>query len=567
MQLKTLGRTLLCLGSFWLGERKVVAWSWLALIVVMLVVINVLNIGISYAERSVMTSLQEKEVAAFWLSILMYAGIFIAATPIIGNFGWVKNKMHRTWRDYLTRSLLAKYFDNDRFLDINTDSRVTNPEQRLQQDADKVLDKLMTFVLCIVDSGMSLISFSVILWLISPQLLIFAVVYAAVGTFIMVKWGMRLIGLHFHQETLEADLRREILIARENAVPIASYRGAARELQKVYERLRLTLANCNSLISWNRNLTLFKVGYDYLILVVPLAMTAPLFFSGDLDMGGVTQAGAAFGRVLGALSIIVHQFMLIAELSAGSQRLVSFEDVLNEHHADRGDNGIRTEIGEGLTAENLSVKTPDGKATIISNISFSLNPGQMLLLRGPSGIGKSTVLKALAGLRKTGSGRVTRPDPEEVMYLPQSPYMPEGTLREQLLYPYRVPAPSDEELIELLKKLDLECVVQREGGLDAVQDWYEAMSGGQHQRIAIARVLITNPKLIILDEATSGLDDENEELVYEIIRATGITTVSVAHRRGVVKHHDSVLVMRKDGTSKVVDARTYKPSTSRTRKK
>ena len=558
MHLRTLGRTLHCLGSFWLGERKVVAWSWLALIVAFLVAINILNIYISFAERAVLTSLEQKEQSEFWHNVLIYASIFMIGTPIVGNFGWAKNKMHRTWRDYLTRSLLQKYFDNDRFLDINSDSRVTNPEQRLQQDADKVLDKLMTFVLCIVDSGMSLISFSVILWLISPKLLIFAVAYAAVGTFIMVMWGKRIIGMHFHQETLEADLRREILIAKENAVPIASYRGARRELEKVHQRLFSTLDNCNKLISWNRNLTLFKVGYDYLILVVPLAMVAPLYFSGALDMGGVGQAGASFGRVLGALSIIVHQFMLIAELSAGSQRLVSFEDVLNEHHANTGDKGIKSEIGQGITAENLCVKTPDGKITIFSNVNFSMAPGQMLLLYGPSGIGKSTVLKALAGLRKTGSGRVLRPDPEEVMYLPQSPYMPEGTLREQLLYPYRVQPPSDEELIALLKKLDLECLVNREGGLDAVQDWDDAMSGGQHQRIAIARLLITKPKLAILDEATAGLDDENEEHVYKLIKASGITTVSVAHRHGVVKHHNAVLVMRKDGSSEVVKAALFK---------
>ncbi len=557
MHLDTLGRTLRTLGSFWLGERKVVAWSWLALIFVYLVVINVLNVRLSYAERAVLSSLQEKEQAEFWTNVFLWALTFILCTPIVGTFGWIKGKMHMQWRDYLTRSLLTKYFDNDRFLDINNDPRVTNPEQRIQHDADKVCDKLMTFTLAIVDSAMSLFAFAAILWLLSPTLLVTAVAYAAVGTVIMLKFGIRLIGLHFHQETLEADLRRELVCVKENATAIASYRGANRELERVSKTLRRTLANWNTLLSWNRNLTLFKVGYDYLILLVPLIITAPLFFTGELDMGGIVQAGAAFGRVLGALSIIVHHFMLFSELSAGAQRLVSFDDVLNEHHNGLGESGIKTELAEGVTAENLSIQTPDGTATIISNVNFQLEKGERILIVGPSGVGKSTILKAVAGQRKRGSGRIARPAADDVMFLPQTPYMPPGTLREQLLYPGRQKAPCDRELLQLLKVLGLEDLAKRDGGFDAEQDWDEGMSGGQHQRIAIARMLIAKPKLAILDEATSGLDDENEERVYDLIRASGITAVSVAHRQAVVKHHDSVLAISKDGSSTVMSAAEY----------
>ncbi len=204
MHLDTLGRTLRVLGSFWLGERKVVAWTWLALIFAMLVVINVLNVQLSYAERAVMSSLQEKEQAQFWTNVFFWALTFMMCTPIVGTFGWIKSKMHLNWRDYLTRSLLTKYFDNDHFLDINNDPRATNPEQRIQQDADKVCDKLMTFTLAVVDSAMSLVAFAAILWFLSPTLLVTAIAYAAVGTVIMLKFGIRLIGLHFHQETLES---------------------------------------------------------------------------------------------------------------------------------------------------------------------------------------------------------------------------------------------------------------------------------------------------------------------------------------------------------------------------
>jgi putative ATP-binding cassette transporter len=557
MHWNTTGRTLKVLGSFWLGERKKVAWSWIALIVAMLIVINVLNICISYTERSVLSSLEHKEQSAFWTNVFIYASIFIVGTPIVGTFGWIKNKMHMQWRDYLSQSLLKKLYNQDRFQAIVNDPRVTNPEQRIQQDADKVLDKLMTFVLALVDSGLALISFSAILWSLSPLLLLVAVVYSGIGTFAMLRFGRRMIGLHFEQETREADLRRELVRATENSTAIASYRGAHRELERARERLRLTLANWNSVISWNRNLTLFKVGYDYFILVVPLLITAPLYFAGEMDWGAMGQAASSFGRVLGALSVIVHTYMLFAELNAGAQRLVSFDDVLNEYEAGYGESGIETVVSEGASVSDLAVNTPDGKTTIIKGVNFAVKPGQSMLIVGPSGIGKSTVLKALAGLRKGGSGQVARPDTDAVMYLPQKPYMTPGTLRDQLLYPGRGEAPSDEELLALLNALGLDDLAKREGGLDAEQDWDEGTSGGQQQRIAIARMLIAKPKLAILDEATSGLDAGNERRAYQLIRNSGITTVSVAHREGVVEFSDFVLVIHKDGSSAIVDAANF----------
>jgi len=557
MHWNTTGRTLKVLGSFWLGERKLVAWSWLALIVTMLVVINVLNICISFGERSVLNSLEHKQQGDFWFYIFVYAGIFIIGTPIVGTFGWIKNKMHLQWRDYLSQSLLNKLYDSDRFQAIVSDPRVTNPEQRIQQDADKVLDKLMTFVLALVDSGLALISFAAILWLLSPVLLLTAVAYSAVGTFIMLKFGRRMIGLQIEQESREAYFRRELVRATDNATAIASYRGARRELERAREHLRLTLANWNCVISWTRNLTLFKVGYDYFILVVPMLITAPMYFAGEMDWGMMGQAASSFGRVLGSLSVIVHTYMLFAELNAGAHRLVSFDDVLNEYQSGYGESGIETVVSEGVSVSNLAVNTPDGKTTIIKNVNFSVKPGDRMLIVGPSGIGKSTVLKAVAGMRKGGSGVVARPDADDVMYLPQKPYMFPGTLREQFLYPGRSQPPSDKELLGLMNALGLDELINREGGLDAEQDWNEGMSGGQQQRVAIARLLINKPKLSILDEATSGLDAENERRAYALIRDSGITTVSVAHREGVVEFNDFVLVIHKDGSSEVVDAKGF----------
>lgn len=545
---KTIKRTFGLVKLFWLGDRKWVAWGWLSLVLAMLVGINILNVQISYAERTVLTSLQEKHQLEFWHSIIKYASIFAIGTPLIGLFGWVKGKLHMAWRDWLTRHLMAKYYDNDHFHSINGDPRVDNPDQRLQQDVTLVCDKVMTISLALIDSAMAFSAFITILWLISPTLVFVAVGYAAFGTFIMMYFGKRLIGLNFQQERLEADFRRHLMYTREHATSIASYRGAEREHKSVSERFRQVLSNWNGVLSWQRNLTLFRVGYDYAIIVVPMVLTAPLFFAGTVDVGAVFQAGTSFGRVLGALSVFVGQFMLIAELAASVQRLGSFNEILDQRHdaecSDEADCDIERGLTDnGLVVSNVSVLTPDRKRRLMSGLSFAINAGDRLIITGPSGVGKSSLLKAIAGLWNAGAGRIDAPSKEDVLFLPQKPYMPLGTLRDQLTYPGRGETPTDDELIERLRMVNLSDFVER-FGLDEVYPWSDTISLGEQQRIAFLRMLNARPQLAILDEATSSLDSQNESRLYDLVTASGITVVSVAHRAELLKHHNRVLEIK-----------------------
>lgn len=548
-------RTLGLVKLFWLGDRKWVAWGWLSLVLAMLVGINILNVQISYAERAVLTSLQAKEQAEFWHNIIKYALIFVVGTPLVGLFGWVKGKLHMAWRDWLTRHLLAKYYDDDHFHCINSDPRVDNPDQRIQQDVGLVCDKVMTISLALIDSALAFVAFITILWLISPTLVAVAVGYAAFGTFVMLRFGRRLIGLHFEQEKLEADFRRNLMYNRENATSIASYRGTARELKGVSERFRQALSNWNGVLSWQRNLTLFRVGYDYLIILVPMALTAPLFFSGATDIGAVFQAGTSFGRVLGALSVFIAQFQLMAELAASVQRLSSFNEILDrQKNSDcdeqNGNCRIARGVSTGVVVENLTVLTPDRKRKLMSGLNFRMEAGDRMIITGPSGVGKSSLLRAIAGLWTEGSGRVSRPAPEDVLFLPQKPYMPLGSLRDQLTYPGRGAAEeslSDEVLAEQLRAVGLEHFIER-FGFEEVHPFAETISLGEQQRIAFIRMVNARPKLAILDEATSSLDATNESRLYDMVTASGISVVSVAHRAELVRHHNLVLELKADGS-------------------
>lgn len=547
---------------FWVEDKKWTAWGWLLTLLTMLVAINILNVGISFAEREVVTTLQQKQAAEFWLAVVRYAFIMVViGMPLVSMFGWVKGKLVLSWRDWLTRRMLTKYFGENHFHRINLEADVDHPDQRIQQDITSFCDKLMTIAIAFIDSSLAFVSFITILWLISWKLVVVAVVYSTVGTLLMVFFGKRLIGLHADQERVEADFRRSLIYAQENATSIASYRGTKRELTGVVGKLKSVVGNWTHVLSWQRNLTMFKTSYDYLILVVPMAMAAPLFFSGAIDAGTVAQAGTSFGRVLGALSVIIGLFQLIAEFSANVTRLASFAEALDRQDKPLESTTAKPVIATGNSASGLviagmTLMTPGYDRTLVRDLTLSLAPGQRLLICGPSGVGKSSVLKALAGLWVSGVGRIERPALGETIFLPQKPYMPIGSLRDQLTYPGTT-NPSDEELLALLDAVNLPELAAQVGGLDTVRPWQEQLSAGEQQRVALARLLLASPKVAILDEATSALDEANEQRLYERITASGISYISVAHRPSLIKHHDLVLELGVGGTWKLLPASEY----------
>ncbi len=291
-------------------------------------------------------------------------------------------------------------------------------------------------------------------------------------------------------------------------------------------------------------------------IVLPTAILAPKVLSGELEIGSAVQATGAFSAVLGAVSLVVEHFEGLSRFSAGIARLSSFSDVLDRPRDTEAEESIVAVRDSRLAIERMTLKTPNHERILIRDLTVAVDPGKSLLIAGESGSGKSSLLRAIAGLWHSGSGRIFRPD--EMLFVPQQPYMILGTLRSQLLYPDADRQIPDDALLLMLHKVNLPDLAERSGGLDAETDWEKVLSVGEQQRLAIARVLVTKPRYAMLDEATSALDAANEEHLYSLLAKTETTLVSVGHRASILKYHAQVIELRGEGDWRLHPAEGYR---------
>jgi putative ATP-binding cassette transporter len=284
-------------------------------------------------------------------------------------------------------------------------------------------------------------------------------------------------------------------------------------------------------------------------IILPSAIIAGRVISGELEVGRAIQAAGAFAAILSALTVIVDNFDSFSKFAAGIDRLQGFARFLagREGGPPTAGDSIAFVQDSRLAIENLTLDTPNRARTLIKDLSLTINPGEGLMIVGASGCGKSSLLRAIAGLWRAGSGRIIRPDSGEMLFLPQRPYMLLGSLRSQLLYPLGDRDKADEELLRSLESVNLPDLAAQSGGLDAELDWAKVLSVGEQQRVAFARVLLSAPRYAILDEATSALDIANEDSLYRQLAASNTTLLSVGHRPSLVKYHAQVLELTGNG--------------------
>ncbi|MDD2501555.1 MAG: ABC transporter ATP-binding protein/permease [Geobacter sp.] len=549
---------------YWFSEEKWKARGILAVLLILLSGFSSINILFSYLNRDLMTALQEKNLSAFYHCLLLFAGGFLVATPVTALFNFVQQKTAINWRLWLTTNFLGKYFQNRAYYHISNDPTIDNPDQRIADDINSLTHNNLAILLIVFNSLVQFFAFAGILWSISIKLVLILLLYAVFGTVGSVLLGKRLLDLNFQQTRRNADFRYGLMHVRDNAESIAFYRGEARENSQVLDRLLAAIKNNLILVSWERNLSFFTTGYNYIPLILPLVVLAPQYFAGQISMGVLMQATGAFGSVLGALAVIVTNFSTLSSIAAGAVRLETFAARLDQPMGAQqtvASTTIQSQEDARLALNKVSLLTPDHLHTLLKSATAEVPPGSGMLIAGPSGVGKSSLLRAVAGLWNAGDGQIIRPPLQEMFFLPQRPYMILGSLREQLLYPNLERDTSDDELRTILDKVNLPNLANRFGGFDAVMGWGMLLSLGEQQRLAFARLLLSKPRYAVLDEATSALDVHNEALLYGYLKQSGTTFVSVGHRPSLVSYHDQVLELTGNGGWHLLAAAEYQAFT------
>jgi putative ATP-binding cassette transporter len=536
-------------------------WGLLSILLLFSIMVSGLNVIISFTIRFIETALVDKDESTFWLFLWVYGGVFVVGTAIVVIYNYCQQLLGVYWREWLTQNLLQRYLKNRAYYQINAQKQIDNPDQRLAEDIRSFTSTSLTLLLSILDSVITLVSFVGVLWAISSSLSLVLVGYALFGTIVTVLLGRRLIGLNYNQLQREADFRYGLVHLRDNAESIAFYGGESQELTSVGQRFARAISNYHVLIGWQRNLNFFTTGHSYFVRILPYVVVAPLYLAGKTDFGAISQATIAFFQIFGALSIIIGQFELLTAFAAGINRIAVFDETLTDFDLGTTSESETTTIGatidSRLALEDVTLLTPDHQQTLVEDLSLTVEPHQSLAIVGESGVGKSSLLRAIAGLWNQGSGNIVRPSSNSMLFLPQKPYMILGTLRQQLLYPHTDSHIPDAQLEEALRQVNLADLTAKVGGLDVELSWSDVLSLGEQQRLAFARLLLTKPSYAILDEATSALDVQNEKRLYQMLQQSDTTIVSVGHRPSLLQYHQKVLQLRGRSQWQILSVEDY----------
>ncbi|MBQ7197981.1 MAG: ABC transporter ATP-binding protein/permease [Selenomonadaceae bacterium] len=464
---------------------------------------------------------------------------------------YLRQLLEIRWRTWMTNNYLDSWMKNQTYyrLQDSTD----NPDQRISEDIGQFVSLTLQLIVGFLRQSVTLVAFSFVLWNLSGAITFelagneiviygymfwFTIVYSSVGTWLVHLVGRKLIGLQFNQQRYEADFRFAMMRVRENAESIAFYRGEKSELENFSWKFSDVIKNFRKLMTKTKHLNFYINGYAQLAVIVPIILAAPKYFTREMQLGGLMQTVSAFGRVQDALSFFIDAYATIANLAAVIHRLAGFTEHVQE--VQKVESQIEKSTAANLKISDLNISLPTGRE-LLNKLSLSLENSKSLLVTGASGCGKSTLLRTLAGIWAYASGKISLPQNSRVMFLPQKPYLPLGSLRRALIYPAaEKDSPADEKLIETLKLVDLPNLTDK---LDVVDDWSRILSGGEQQRLAFARVLLTAPEYIFLDEATSALDEPRELEMYELLKKVlpNSTIVSVGHRSTLFNVHDTEL--------------------------
>lgn len=548
---------------YWRSEERVSAWILLASVVALTLAMVYMSVQFNEWYNVFYNALQEKNQEVFWKQILKFcilAAIYIAMAVYVF---YLNQMLQIRWRRWMTDRYLKEWLADRAYYRMQLEGNpADNPDQRIAEDLKLFVDTTLDLSLGLLHSVVTLVSFTAILWTLSgplaftlgghdiviPGYMVWAaVLYAIVGTWVTHKIGKPLIRLNFEQQRYEADFRFGLIRFRENGESVALYNGESDELKGFRARFANVVENWWRIMNRQKILISFTVGYNQIANIFPFVVAAPRFFSGAIQLGGLMQISNSFDKVQGALSWFIGAYTTFAAWKATCDRLIGFRETIDRAHQQALENtGFQVERGgpAELAVEGVALALPDGRP-LVAPSSFTVKSGESVLIRGSSGSGKSTLFRAVAGIWPYVKGKVRLPDARDVLFLPQRPYLPIGSIRDIVAYPSQEKF-TDEQIRKVLSDVGLPALA---GRLDEQQPWALQLSPGEQQRIAFARALLQQPGWVFLDEATSSLDEEAETALYGLLRERlpRSTVVSIGHRPTLAAFHDRKLELKDNG--------------------
>lgn len=549
--------------SYWQSEEKKKAFWLLTCIIALTFGVVFMLVQLNTWNNSFYSALQNYDAEKISSELIHFSWLAAIYIILAVYSYYLQQTLILHWRRWLTTRFIDIWLQNKTYYNLQMFGKDTdNPDQRISEDVRQFVEMTLGFAIGILKSLCTFISFVFILyqlsgplsfsfmgktWTIHGYMLWASLLYSILGTYITHVVGRKLVKLNFIQQRYEADFRFSMIRLRESAESVAFYRGEAQEGRVFKNRFKLLLDNFWQLVNKQKQLVFLNSGYSQIAIIFPFVVAMNRYLAKEVSLGGLMQVASAFGRVQDSLSYFVDMYSSIAQWQAVVMRLTYFGRHMHEVSQQAEQFHVeRFATSEAVSVEQMQVNLPDD-TVLLQDINFNLQPGRNVLIKGVSGSGKSTLLRALAGIWPFVTGKINLPKTEELMFIPQKPYIPLGSLREALLYPGRKPL-SDEELLYLL---DLCQIGYLRDKLDLVADWSHVLSVGEQQRLAFVRAHIQEPKWLFLDEATSALDEDTEAAMYALLaeRLRQTTLVSIGHRSTLNKYHELMLVIDKQTKS------------------
>ncbi len=548
--------------GFWTGRSRRRAWVLTIAVLAFAFAQIAAQVGINSWNRLFFDALEKKELPAVMSAIGLLPVLVGAAALSMSGLVVLRMTLQVRWREWLTNRLAGWWIADQRYYRLGfLETEQTAPEFRIAEDVRIATEPLVEFAIGLIAAFTTAVTFAAILWTVAGSITfslggqtlfipgymaIAAVLYAAMASAAAYFVGRALVGKVSAKNETEALFRAEMTRLRENAESIALIKGDADERQSVRDTYRNVVAAWLAVVRRQGFIALVLNTNGALFPIVPLLLIAPKYLSGELTLGAVMQVAAAFSAVQAALVWFVDNFVRLSEWYASLVRVDEFTETLQE--IDIGtimeeDQQIALGVSEDdhIHIRDLSLAHRNGRV-VIDGASISIAPGEKVLISGESGTGKSTLIRALAGLWPWGSGSITFPKDVKYAFVPQKPYVPKGTLRETLLYPDTDAGVADETIVGAMKRCGLDYMVKR---LDEEDDWDRVLSGGERQRIAFCRLVIQKPPIIIMDEATAALDEGSQASLLGLFgdELAQSTLISVGHRAGLEEFHERKIVL------------------------